>query len=165
MQRTLEASQRSLDPCDVRHGQPPRTRALMGASLIHWACIESAVETQCSRCIMPVLQRVSVSVKNILLASDFSSASDAAASYAKGLALNFRSNVEIAHVFDPSVVTTYMEAVLGLPVKERQHISNESLRRLEREFVAAGIEALTSLPEGHRPYGALLKLAGGHATD
>ena len=36
--------------------------------------------------------------------------------YAKGLALNFRSNVEIAHVFDPSVVTTYMEAILGLPV-------------------------------------------------
>jgi nucleotide-binding universal stress UspA family protein len=114
---------------------------------------------------MPVLQRVSVSVKNILLASDFSSASDAAASYAKGLALNFRSNVEIAHVFDPSVVTTYMEAVLGLPVKERQHISNESLRRLEREFVAAGIEARTSLPEGHRPYVALLKLAREHDTD
>src|ERR1700722_9397872 len=114
---------------------------------------------------MPVLQRVSVSVKNILLASDFSSASDVAASYAKGLALNFRSRVEIAHVFDPSVVTTYMEAILGLPVKERQHISNESLERLEREFVAAGVEARTSLPEGHKPHVALLKLAQEHDTD
>jgi nucleotide-binding universal stress UspA family protein len=114
---------------------------------------------------MPVLQRVSVSVKNILLASDFSSASDVAASYAKGLALNFRSSVEIAHVFDPSVVTTYMESILGLPVKERQHISNESLERLEREFVAAGVEARTSLPEGHRPHVALLKLAREHDTD
>ena len=47
---------------------------------------------------MPVLQRVSVSVKNILLASDFSSASDKAAAYAKALALNFRSSVEIALV-------------------------------------------------------------------
>lgn len=114
---------------------------------------------------MPVLQRVSVSVKNILLASDFSSASDTAASYAKGLALNFRSSVEIAHVFDPSVVTGYMEAVLGLPVKERQHISNESLERLEREFAAAGVEARTSLPEGHRPHVALLNLAREHDTD
>jgi nucleotide-binding universal stress UspA family protein len=114
---------------------------------------------------MPALQRVSVSVKNILLASDFSSASDKAAAYAKGLALNFRSNVEIAHVFDPSVVTSYMEAILGLPVKERQHISNESLQRLEREFAAAGIEARTSLPEGHRPHVALLKLAREHDTD
>ncbi len=108
---------------------------------------------------MPVLQRVSVSVKNILLASDFSSASDKAAAYAKALALNFRSSVEIAHVFDPSVVTTYMEAVLGLPVKERKHISNESLERLQREFTAAGIEAHTSLPEGHRPHFELLNLA------
>src|ERR1017187_6129492 len=114
---------------------------------------------------MPVLQRVSVSVKNILLASDFSSASDKAAAYAKALALNFRSSVEIAHVFDPSVVTSYMEAVLGLPVKERQHISNEALERLQREFTAAGIEAHTSLPEGHRPHVALLKLALEHDTD
>jgi nucleotide-binding universal stress UspA family protein len=114
---------------------------------------------------MPVLQRVSVSVKNILLASDFSSASDKAAAYAKALALNFRSSVEIAHVFDPSVVTSYMVAVLGLPVKERQHISNEALERLQREFTAAGIEAHTSLPEGHRPHVALLKLALEHDTD
>ena len=114
---------------------------------------------------MPVLQRVSVSVKNILLASDFSSASDKAAAYAKALALNFRSSVEIAHVFDPSVVTTYMEAVLGLPVKERKHISNESLERLQREFTAAGIEAHTSLPEGHRPHFELLNLAREHDAD
>src|ERR1700722_7715264 len=114
---------------------------------------------------MPVLQRVSVSVKNILLASDFSSASDVAASYAKALALNFRSKVEIAHVFDPSVVTSYMEAILGLPVKERQHISSESLERLEHEFANAGIEAETALPEGHRPHATLLRLAAEHDTD
>ena len=114
---------------------------------------------------MPVLQRVSVSVKNILLASDFSSASDKAAAYAKALALNFRSKVEIAHVFDPSVVTSYLEAILGLPVKERQRISNDSLERLQKDFTAAGIEAHTSLPEGHRPHAALLNLAREHDTD
>jgi nucleotide-binding universal stress UspA family protein len=114
---------------------------------------------------MPVLQRVSVSVKNILLASDFSSASDKAAAYAKALALNFRSTVEIAHVFDPSVVTSYMEAILGLPVKERRHISSEGLERLQHEFAEAGIEAHTSLPEGHKPHAALLQLARERDTD
>lgn len=114
---------------------------------------------------MPVLQRVSVSVKNILLASDFSSASDKAAAYAKALALNFRSSVEIAHVFDPSVVTSYMEAVLGLPVQERQHISTDALEHLRQDFNAAGIEATISLPEGHRPSVALLKLARENDTD
>lgn len=114
---------------------------------------------------MPVLQRVTVSVKNILLASDFSAASDKAAAYAKALALNYRSSVEIAHVFDPSVVTSYMEAVLGLPVKERQHISNEALERLQRDFASAGIETRTSMPEGHKPDAALLQLAQEHDTD
>jgi nucleotide-binding universal stress UspA family protein len=114
---------------------------------------------------MPVLQRVSVSVKNILLASDFSAASDKAAAYAKALALNYRSAVEIAHVFDPSVVTSYMEAVLGLPVKERQRLSTDALERLRQEINAAGIEATISLPEGHRPHIALLRLAEEHDTD
>jgi nucleotide-binding universal stress UspA family protein len=114
---------------------------------------------------MPVLQRVSVSIKNILLASNLSAASDAAATYAKGLALNFRSSVEIAHVFDPSLVTSYMESILGLQVKEKQHVSNESLERLQKEFTDAGIEASTFLPEGHRPHVALLKLAKEHGTD
>jgi nucleotide-binding universal stress UspA family protein len=114
---------------------------------------------------MPFLQRVSVSIKNILWASDLSSASDGAASYAKGLALNFRSAVEIAHVFDPSVVTAYMEAILGLPVKEKHHLSNQSLERLERDFIDAGIEATTSYPESHRPHTALLQLAQEHDID
>jgi nucleotide-binding universal stress UspA family protein len=114
---------------------------------------------------MPVLQRVSVSLKNILFATDFSSVSDIASCYAKALALNFRSSVEIAHVFDPSVVTSYMEAIVGLPVKERLQISNDSLERLRSDFAAAGIEARVSLPEGHRPNAALLKLAREHETD
>lgn len=114
---------------------------------------------------MPVLQRVSVSIKNILFASDFSSASDSAAAYAKALALNYRSSVEIVHVFDPSVVTSYLEAILGLPVKERRHISNETLEQVQRDFAAAGIDAHTSLPESHRPHTAILALAKEHDTD
>jgi nucleotide-binding universal stress UspA family protein len=51
---------------------------------------------------MPVLQeRVSVSVETILLATDFSPASEKATAYAKALARRFSSTVEIAHVFDP----------------------------------------------------------------
>lgn len=114
---------------------------------------------------MPVLQRVSVSIKNILLASDFSPASDAAAAYAKGLAVNFRSAVEIVHVFDPSVVTSYVEAILGASAKDKHRMGNENLERLERNFANAGIETCTSLPEAHRPHVALLKLAKEHETD
>jgi nucleotide-binding universal stress UspA family protein len=114
---------------------------------------------------MPVLQRVSVSVKNILVATDFSSVSDKATAYAKALALNFRSSVEIAHVFDPSVVTSYVEAMLGTPVKERRQLCQDSLKKLQREFVDAGIEVTTNLPEGHHPQNTLLKVAEEHETD
>ena len=114
---------------------------------------------------MPVLQRVSVSLRNILFATDFSSASDLAASYVKALALNFRSSVEIVHVFDPSVVTTYVEAILGVPVKDRQRVMSDSLEQVKNDFTSCGIETQTSLPEGQRPHTTVLKLAHEHATD
>jgi nucleotide-binding universal stress UspA family protein len=114
---------------------------------------------------MPVLQRVSVSLKNILFATDFSSASDHAAAYAKALALNFRSSVEIVHVFDPSVITTYVEAILGVPVKDRRRVVNDNIESLQKDFTAAGVDAKTSLPEGHKPHSAVLKLAKQHETD
>jgi nucleotide-binding universal stress UspA family protein len=114
---------------------------------------------------MPVLQRVSVSVKNILVATDFSFVSDKATAYAKALALNFRSSVEIAHIFDPSVVTTYVEAILGTPIKERRQLCEESLDKLQREFIDAGVEVRTTMQESHRPHTALLKVADQHETD
>ena len=79
---------------------------------------------------MPVIdERVSVSIKSILFATDFSQSSEKAASYAKALARRFSSTVEIAHVFDPSVVTSYEEAMIGLPINERRKRSRENLER------------------------------------
>lgn len=114
---------------------------------------------------MPVLQRVSVSVKNILLATDFSPVSEKAASYARALALNFRSSVDIAHVFDPSLVTSSLETVLGKTVKQRRRIATLGLERLQKDFAAAGVEARSSMPEGHPPHVALLKAARQLDTD
>lgn len=115
---------------------------------------------------MPVIgERVSVSIKKILLATDFSPASEKAASYARALARRYSSTVEIAHVFDPSVVTSYEEAIVGLPVKERLRIANEDLERLRDDFSASGINARTISPEGHRPSVGLLKVAKEHEVD
>jgi nucleotide-binding universal stress UspA family protein len=114
---------------------------------------------------MPVLQRVSVSVKNILLATDFSSVSEKAACYAKALALNFRSAVEVAHVFEPSLVLSSLEAALGKPVQHRRRDCAQGLERLRKDFAAAGLEAHGSLLEGHKPHVALLKAAKQLDTD
>jgi nucleotide-binding universal stress UspA family protein len=111
---------------------------------------------------MPVIgERVSVAVKKILLATDFSPASEKAASYARALARRFSSTVEITHIFDPSAVASYGEAM----VNERRRMSNETLERLRDGFSASGINARTTLPEGHRPSAGLLKIAKEHAVD
>jgi len=114
---------------------------------------------------MPVLQRVSVSVNNILLATDFSPVSEKAASYAKALALNFRSAVEIAHVFEPSRVLSSLEAALGKPIQQRRRDCVQGLERLRKDFAASGVEAGSCLLEGHQPHVALLEAAKQQETD
>ena len=115
---------------------------------------------------MPLIEeRVSVSVKKILLATDFSSASGKAAAYARALARRFSSTVEIAHVFDPSVVTSYEEAIVGLPADERRRTVSEDIERLRDDLSASGIDVRTTLAEGHRPFATLLKIAKDQEVD
>ena len=115
---------------------------------------------------MPVIEeRVSVSVKKILLATDFSPASEKAASYTRALARRFSSTVEIAHVFDPSVVSSYEEAVINLPTNERRRMTDESLERSREDFSAFRINTQTVSLEGHRPSVGLLKVAKDHEVD
>ncbi len=109
---------------------------------------------------MPVIgDRISVSIEKILLATDFSSTSEKAASYAKALARRFSSRVDLAHVFDPSVVGKYEEPSTELPINERRQNSIQNLERLRNDFFSCGIETLTTLPWGHRPSAELLRIA------
>lgn len=115
---------------------------------------------------MPVIgERVSVSLKKILLATDFSAGSEKAAFYARSLARRFSSAIEIAHIFDPPVVTSYEAAIAGLMVKERRQIANENLERFRDDFSADGIDTRTISSEGHRPATVLLKIAKEHEVD
>jgi nucleotide-binding universal stress UspA family protein len=114
---------------------------------------------------MPLLEdRVSIAVEKILLATDFSLSSEKAAAYAKGMAQRFSSTVEIAHVFDPSVVPSCEEAARGEPVTGRR-ATVDRLEEIKSEFHNSGILAETALPEGHRPFAALLKIAKERQVD
>jgi nucleotide-binding universal stress UspA family protein len=101
----------------------------------------------------------SISVQRILLATDFSTVSEKATLYARALAQRFSSLVELAHVFDPSRVATYEDALLGLPVSERRQTSRDSLERLRNQFVSSGVETRTVSLEGHHPAPELLRVA------
>lgn len=109
--------------------------------------------------------RVSVSLDRLLVATDFSPASEKAASYAKGLAQRFGSTVEVAHIFDPSVVSSYAEAIVGLPIRDRREATSSALAQVRKDFETSGIRAETALTEGHRPFAYLLKLARERGAD
>ena len=109
---------------------------------------------------MPVIQeRISISVETIMLATDFSQASESAAVFAKALAKRFCSIVEIAHIFNSSTIDSYEAAIVGLPIEQRRQNSQEQLESLQNEFRSYGIASRSVSSDGHRPGHDLLKLA------
>ena len=109
---------------------------------------------------MPVIdERVSVSVRKILLATDFSEAAEKAATYARSLARRYGSRVELAHVLDPAALENYGEAVVGVVISDRREARKENLATLTHQFQVAGVEAEAKPLEGHYPAKLLLGLA------
>ncbi len=100
---------------------------------------------------------ISLSLDTILLATDFCAESERAAAYAKALARRFGSTLEIAHVFDPSLVTSYEEAIVGLPVgREAQDLRRgpagaQPAPRLPRSGHAHGVGRGASARSGAAP--------------
>ena len=109
---------------------------------------------------MAVMQEhIALSVDRILFATDFSASSEKAIAYAKALARRFGSVLQLSHVFDPSVVSTYEGAIVGFTVEERRRGSIEDLERLRDSFDDSGIRTRAMVAEGHHPAKAILRLA------
>jgi nucleotide-binding universal stress UspA family protein len=109
---------------------------------------------------MPVLQQaVSLSIENILLATDFSVASEKAGAYAKALAKRFGSALEIAHVFDTSVVTSYEEAIVTMTSIDRKKIADENLEAFVRGLSLESVPTQLISSEDHNPSAELLRIA------
>lgn len=115
---------------------------------------------------MPVLQQaVALSIEEVLLATDFSVASEKAGAYAKALVRRFGSNLEIAHVFDPSVVTSYEEAIVPMTATDRKQIADENLQCFARNLALDEIPTRLVSTEDHDVSSALLELATDQHAD
>ncbi len=109
---------------------------------------------------MPVIQEpVAVTLDTILFATDFTSNSERAGEYATAIARRFGSTIELAHVFDPSVVSTYDDAIISLPVDTRRRVMEERLGLWQQTFLSAGVKTKLRLIDGHRPARDLLDAA------
>ncbi len=115
---------------------------------------------------MPVLSEpTALSVEKILFATDFSAASERALAYAKALALRFGSLLELAHIFDPTVVTSWESAELEVSPEERLRMSQQRLGDLDRKVLGAGIVTRPICRGAHRPASALLQIVKDDKVD
>jgi nucleotide-binding universal stress UspA family protein len=115
--------------------------------------------------VQPVEPATRLSFKKILLATDFSVASERAGAYAKAVAQHFDSELEIASIFSPSVAATYEEAVVSMTPAQMRTIAEENLERFAQDLHLDGIDTQLVLTEDHSPSSALLELSLEHGAD
>jgi nucleotide-binding universal stress UspA family protein len=109
---------------------------------------------------MPATERfVQTALDRIVLATDFSPASESATNFARHLATHFRSKVTVVNVVDLSVATRSEQAVVGLPIDEIHSTSNKSVEALTSELHEDGIQATGHVLEAHNPAAAVVNLA------
>ena len=108
---------------------------------------------------MPVIgDAVGLTVDRIMLATDFSPASEAATNYAKALAKRFSSTLMVAHVIDLSVAAK-SDAVVGRPIDEMRRKAGDHFVRLVEELSSAGIRSTSHTMEDGNPAAAIIRLA------
>jgi len=109
---------------------------------------------------MPMMgDQVGLSIDRVILATDFSPVSEAATSYAKGIAKHFASSLTVAHVIDLSVSTRSEQAVVGLPIDETRRNDNEKLENLLDSLAEDGVRATAQSLEARNPATAIVGLS------
>src|ERR1700733_12772103 len=104
---------------------------------------------------------VGLTLDTIVLATDFSPASEKAAGYAKALARHFSSNLTLAHVIDTSIAIPPADATRALLIDEMRDTSAENLARLLNAMTSAGVRASAHTLEAEYPAEALVGFAMG----
>src|SRR5487761_2043556 len=109
---------------------------------------------------MPVIgDPVGLTVDRILLATDFSPASEAAGAYAKGLARRFSSTLTLANVVESSTAPHPEDSSIALSAHDQQRTSSENLERILTDLTFEGVRAVAHEIEGRNPAASIVGLA------
>jgi nucleotide-binding universal stress UspA family protein len=115
---------------------------------------------------MPLVPtQVNVTLDKILLATDFSLPSEKAAAYARAVARRFNSTVEVAHCFNPSVVISPEDAIVGYTPHMKEQLAAETLESIRDQFTSCGINATAVTHESHSPAHDLVEIAKKDSVD
>ena len=112
-----------------------------------------------------IQEPAAVSVDTILLATDFSGASEKATAYAKAIARHFGSTLEMIHVVDPSAVSVYDEVIVGTPEEEKLRKDLAHLHHDQVSYIESGVVTKSFTTDGHDAAQTLLEIAAAHKSD
>lgn len=108
---------------------------------------------------------INLIVERILLATDFSMASEVAANYARAIAKRFSSTVTLANVIDLSMASRSEVAVASQLIAEMRRDSSENLERLANDFSGSGVRVKTQTLESRDTASSIVTLAEEQAFD
>ena len=115
---------------------------------------------------MAVFQELTaVCIEKIVVATDFSEASERATEYARALALRYGSKLDLIHIFDPSGPPFGDSREAEIPPEQQRGATQEKLERSGRWVADSGVDVTTLLLDGHRPAAALVDAAREHGAD
>jgi nucleotide-binding universal stress UspA family protein len=106
-----------------------------------------------------VSDQVGLTVDRIVLATDFSTASTAAADYAKRIARRFSSCLTLAHVVDGPAPAGFGHALKALEPQNGHRDATEKMERQLVDFDKSGIRATGQTLDGRNPAEAIVGLA------
>lgn len=115
---------------------------------------------------MPLTQQpAALLIQSILFATNFAESSLRAERYAQGIARGFGAAVEITHIFDPSIVSSYEEAIIGFLPADREHNCMMRLSQMKEAFDKVGVQSRMLMVEGHSPAKEIARLAQARFAD
>ena len=115
---------------------------------------------------MPVIgNEIGLMLDQIMVATDFTQASETATAYASALAKHYAAKLTVVNVVDLSMSTQSEKALVGIPVDRMRHDSAENVQRVVADLATGGVKAQGKSLEGHNPGAELLKFSEYMKTD
>jgi nucleotide-binding universal stress UspA family protein len=99
---------------------------------------------------MPIIEtNAGLTLDCILVATDFTEASERASEYAESLARRFSSRMVLTHIVDLSIATQSEQAVVGRPIEEMRQTGSRNMKHTLGKLRSLGIRATGEILEAH----------------
>jgi nucleotide-binding universal stress UspA family protein len=108
---------------------------------------------------------IGLKLENIVVATDFGTAAEAATEYASSLAKHFSSRLTLVNVVDLSVATRSEAAMVGWPLEQMREDSAANMERTLNELIRESINVRAKKLESHSPATAIVSFTETHDVD